>query len=180
VLDKVWSLTGAGVRHGTEKDRAMKKFLLASAVAAALVAGAPGASNAYWGSPQCWQGFGWLRGKALNFTPSIFYEGPLYSYGPYNVPGYAPMYVTNPHHGQYVPAYPAAYYQYAAGNYGAGYPTVIDGAAVPVPADPNARPAEKMPTPEKIAPPKSGPAPASYTVPAEPTSGGLFRGRFRR
>jgi hypothetical protein len=142
----------------------MKKLLGAAALAVALLAVRPAETQAYWGSPQCAQGFGWLKGHALNFLSWNHFEGPLYSYGPYNLPGYVPMFVKNPHVGAYNPAYPAAYYGYGA--YGNGAPAGYFG-ATPASAS-AAAPAQKV---ESI--PTSAPAPEVYS------SGRIgFRARF--
>ena len=116
----------------------MKRLFWVSALSLALCTATPNTSQAFWNSPQCNQGFGWLQGKALNFMSFTHYHGPLYSYGPYNVPGYAYMYVPQPYCGSYLPAYPASYYGYANPNaerYGysswngvgasLGYPTAL-------------------------------------------------------
>jgi hypothetical protein len=128
----------------------MKKLLGAAALAVALLAVRPAETQAYWGSPQCAQGFGWLKGHALNFLSWNHFEGPIYSYGPYNTPGYVPMFVKNPHVGAYNPAYPAAYYGYGGyGGYGYGAPAGYFGAApapAPVPAVAPAPKVEPIPT----------------------------------
>lgn len=111
----------------------MKRLLSAAAIAVAALVARPGEAQAYWGSPQCWQGFPWLQGKALNCMPWIHYNGPLFSYGPYNVPGYVDMYVKNPHCGAYIPAYAPGY--------------AVEAAPVAAPAPPAAAAA---PAPEVI------------------------------
>jgi hypothetical protein len=125
----------------------VKRLLCAAAVAVAALVARPGEAKAYWGSPQCWQGFPWLQGKALNCMPWIHYHGPLYSYGPYNVPGYIDMYVKNPHCGAYIPAYPAGYYGYGYAGYGA--PVQTAGATTATDTKPAAT---TPPTPTTTAP----------------------------
>ena len=88
----------------------MKRILLASAAAVALIVLSPGESKAYWNNPGSNHGYCWLQGKALNFFSVMHLHGPLYSYGPYQGQGYAWMYVANPWCGAYTPAYPASYY----------------------------------------------------------------------
>ena len=85
----------------------MKKLLLALA----LLALSPAISSAqYWNSPQSNSGYTWLQGLSLNLCPKIYFEGPLYNYGPYNYgPGYEFQFVKNPHFGGYAPAYPSTY-----------------------------------------------------------------------
>lgn len=137
----------------------MRRLLWASALAVSALVLRPAESKAYWGSPQCAHGMKWLEGKALNFMPFNHFNGPLFSYGPYNLPGYYPMYVANPHHGAYVPAYPAGYY---GGYYGPG-------GALP----PGAQMAPgTQAAAEQIAAPKSDQSSTSTAAPVEVYHGG--------
>ena len=86
----------------------MKKILAAAVLALAL----PATSQAQWRDPQARSGMTWLQGKALNTMPWIHFHGPLYNYGPYHTPGHYPMWVKDPLHGKYTPAFPPAYYGY--------------------------------------------------------------------
>jgi hypothetical protein len=89
----------------------MKRLLLASALAVALLGLRPGESKAFWNSPQCAQGYPWLQGKALNFLAKNHFNGPLYNYGPYlGGNGYAWNFVAHPFCGAYIPAFPASYW----------------------------------------------------------------------
>jgi hypothetical protein len=91
----------------------MNRLLWLSVLTSALVLTVPNTSQAdSWGWPQSNQGFTWWEGRALRCGSWIHMHGPLYSYGPYNTYGYINMYVPNPWHNAYVPAYPASWYGY--------------------------------------------------------------------
>jgi hypothetical protein len=89
----------------------MKKLLLSSALAAGLIVALPVQSRAYWNSPQCSEGNGFLGSCALRFCPKIHMNGPLYNYGPgpYSGPGYQDQFVPNGLRNGYVPSDPNSY-----------------------------------------------------------------------
>ena len=152
----------------------MNKFLLCSLLAAASVAFVPGESKAFWNSPSCCHGYGWLDCHALNCMPWIHMHGPLYSYGPYTTQGYQNQYVRDPLCGAYIPAYPATYYGFG-GNYYGNAPYLGAQGAPPA--------AATAPAPPRTVEPVAPPAPVtttSYSTGKSPTFLSSLRGRFQR
>lgn len=84
----------------------MRKLVLAGLLAGAVVAALPGRSEAHGRSPYNQHGYNWLGSFAFRRMAWIHMDGPLYSYGPYNTPGYLVMHVPQPYHGTYSPADP--------------------------------------------------------------------------
>src|SRR5205085_1082457 len=74
-------------------------------------------------------GMTWIESFALRRKMWIHHDGPLFSYGPYNTPGYVNMHIPQPYHGSYTPADPTLWNRNYGAPYGpyAGYP----GYAVP-------------------------------------------------
>jgi hypothetical protein len=106
----------------------MRKVLLAGVLAAAALAALPERSHAWGRDPYNGHGMTWLEQFTYRTGAWIHHDGPLYSYGPYNLPGYVNMHIPQPHHGAYSPADPNLW-NGGYGNYrsvlpapAAGYP----------------------------------------------------------
>jgi hypothetical protein len=84
----------------------MKKLLLAGLLAALALTALPNQSMAGNRNPYKNYGMGWLGSLAIRTRPGIFYEGPLFNYGPYNTQGLVVMHIPQPYHGSYTPADP--------------------------------------------------------------------------
>ena len=84
----------------------MKKLLLAGLLAALALVALPNQSFAGNRNPYSLHGMGWLGSLAYRTKPGIFYDGPLYNYGPYNTQGLVVMHIPQPYHGSYTPADP--------------------------------------------------------------------------
>lgn len=165
----------------------MNKLFLASALAITFLAASPREANAFWNSPQCCAGMGWLQCKALNCMPWLQYNGPLYNYGPYyGGYGYEDLFVRNPYCGAYVPAYPSTYY-YQYGNQPSQWSTINPAPnygqipAMGAPANyytglPQAAPAQPL----AQQPPIATPTPEEKAVPAITTSFRPLRNRLQR
>ena len=102
----------------------MRKVLLAGALALAAVTALPDRSHAWGRDAYNSHGYGWLGSFAFRKMQWIHSMGPLYNYGPYNVPGNVTHSMSIPWHGVYIPADPNIGYTtgYAAPGYaGAAY-----------------------------------------------------------
>jgi hypothetical protein len=84
----------------------MKRFLLAGILAALALVALPDQSHAWGRNPYNSHGYGWLGSLAFRTKPGIFYDGPLFNYGPYNTQGHVIMHIPQPYHGSYTPADP--------------------------------------------------------------------------
>jgi hypothetical protein len=107
----------------------MNKLFLAGVLAALALVLLPDRSHAGGRNPYDAHGMHWLHALAYKTKPGIFYDGPLYNYGPYNTQGHVIMHIPQPYHGWYVPADPTLwnrgytpYPQYGGVYYGGSYP----------------------------------------------------------
>jgi hypothetical protein len=77
---------------------------LAGLLAAAAVPALPDRAEAHGRTPYNSHGLGWLGSFAYRRMAWIHMNGPLFSYGPYNTPGYLVMHIPQAYHGSYSPA----------------------------------------------------------------------------
>lgn len=118
----------------------MKRFILAGLLALLAIPVLPEYSFAWGKDPYNSHGMSWLGSWSLRRKMWIHNDGPLFSYGPYNTPGYVNMHIPQPYHGSYTPADPTLWnrtYGMPYGPYGAypgyGAAPAVYGGAVPVP-----------------------------------------------
>jgi hypothetical protein len=135
----------------------MRKFLLAGLLALAATSALPERSHAWGRDPYNSHGLGWLGSLAYRTGAWLHQDGPLFNYGPYNLPGHVTMHIPQPYHGSYNPADPNLWNR-GFGNYGSVLPAPAAG--YPPHAVPNLGP----PAPYISAAPAYGPfiRPASY------------------
>jgi hypothetical protein len=102
----------------------MKRIILAGLLAVLAIPVLPERSFAWGKDPYNSYGMTWLESWALRRKMWIHNDGPLFSYGPYNTPGYVNMHIPQPYHGSYTPADPTLWNRYYAPQYGpyGGYP----------------------------------------------------------
>jgi hypothetical protein len=102
----------------------MKRIILAGLLAVAAITVLPESSFAWGKDPYNSHGMTWLESWSLRRKMWIHNDGPLFSYGPYNTPGYVNMHIPQPYHGSYTPADPTLWNRYYAPQYGpyGGYP----------------------------------------------------------
>ena len=118
----------------------MRKILLAGVLAVAAISALPERSHAWGRDPYNGHGLTWLGSWAYRTGSFLHNDGPLYSYGPYNLPGYVTMHIPQPYVGSYTPA------DVNLWNRGFGYP----GSVLPAPAagyPPHAVPSAGPPQP---------------------------------
>jgi hypothetical protein len=141
----------------------MRKVLLAGALALAAVTALPDRSHAWGRDAYNSHGYGWLGSFAFRKMQWIHSVGPLYNYGPYDVPGNVTHSASIPWHGVYIPADPNIGHTY--GYTAPGYAGAAQGApAHAPPARPHAAPPAHAP--HAMTPPRVVPAGYQHVYPA--------------
>ncbi len=140
----------------------MRKVLLAGVLTLAAVTALPERSHAWGRDAYNSHGYGWLGSFAFRKKAWIHQIGPLYNYGPYDVPGNVTHNFAVPWHGVYIPADPNIGYTTGYGAHpGYGAPAHAAPAYAP-PARPHPAPAAHPPHARQPMPPWV--VPATYQV----------------